>query len=139
MCGRMKTSTIVLVDGGFLRSTSKRAGQRYDPAFIEKFAHACISAEEECLRILYCDCAPFVGETKNPTSGTPRVFKGSAGLERDDIKPWDEFEVLHIQRSHAEAEIERGGPDHKVLEGVTMLRHPCTKMTASFRPIFKNS
>jgi uncharacterized LabA/DUF88 family protein len=73
----MKKSTIVLIDGGFLRSMAKKAKKLYDPAFIEKFAHACISADEECLRILYYDCAPFVGNANNPISGTSRSFTGS--------------------------------------------------------------
>jgi uncharacterized LabA/DUF88 family protein len=73
----MKKSTIVLIDGGFLRSVAKKANKHYNPAFIERFAHACISADEECLRILYYDCAPFVGSAIQPVSGTSRVFSGS--------------------------------------------------------------
>lgn len=55
----------------------KKAKKTYDPAFIEKFAHACISADEECLRVLYYDCAPFIGSAIQPVSGTPRSFTGS--------------------------------------------------------------
>lgn len=70
-------STIVLIDGGFLRSQAKKAHKHYDPVFIEKFAHSCIAADEECLRILYYDCAPYVGSAIQPVSGTPRQFTGS--------------------------------------------------------------
>lgn len=72
----MKT-TIVLIDGGFLRSQAKAANRRYDPPFIERFAHSCIAADEECLRILYYDCAPFIGSAIQPVSGTTRDFVGS--------------------------------------------------------------
>jgi uncharacterized LabA/DUF88 family protein len=70
-------STIVLIDGGFLRSMAKKAKKTYNPPFIEKFAHACIGADEECLRVLYYDCAPFEGSAIQPVSGTPRNFSGS--------------------------------------------------------------
>ena len=55
----------------------KEGEQALRPRFIEKFAHACISVDEECLRILYYDCAPFLGSARNPISGTTRDFKGS--------------------------------------------------------------
>jgi uncharacterized LabA/DUF88 family protein len=70
-------STIVLIDGGFLRSQAKAANRVYDPAFIERFALSCIGADEECLRILYYDCAPYIGSTTQPVSGTVRHFTGS--------------------------------------------------------------
>ncbi|MDQ2834114.1 MAG: NYN domain-containing protein [Acidobacteriota bacterium] len=72
----MKT-TVVLIDGGFLRSQTKKAKKKYDPPFIEKFALSCIAADEECLRILYYDCAPYVGSAVQPVSGLPREFSGS--------------------------------------------------------------
>ena len=70
-------STIILIDGGFLRSQAKKAGLNYDPAFIQKFALSCIANDEECLRILYYDCAPYVGSAIQPVSGTARNFVGS--------------------------------------------------------------
>lgn len=70
-------SAIVLIDGGFLRSQAKKAGKTYDPAFIEQFALSCIKNDEECLRILYYDCAPYVGNAIQPVSGTIRSFVGS--------------------------------------------------------------
>lgn len=72
----MKT-VVVLIDGGFLRSMAKAAKIKYDPAFIEKFAKACISADENCLRILYYDCAPFQGTALLPVSGKVHTFSGS--------------------------------------------------------------
>ena len=72
----MKT-TIVLVDGGFLRSMSKAAKKTYNPAFIDQFAKSCVAADEECLRILYYDCAPFQGNVILPVSGNQRQFTGS--------------------------------------------------------------
>jgi uncharacterized LabA/DUF88 family protein len=72
----MKT-TIVLIDGGFLRSQANKAGKHYNPAFIERFALSCVAADEECLRILYYDCAPYLGTATQPVSGMPRIFTGS--------------------------------------------------------------
>jgi len=70
-------STIVLIDGGFLRSMARIAGKTYDPPLIERFAHACMGPDEECLRILYYDCAPYVGNAILPVSGTVKNFTGS--------------------------------------------------------------
>lgn len=72
----MKT-TIVLIDGGFLRSQAKRAQVTYDPPFIERFAKSCLTPEEDCLRFLYYDCAPFVGRATLPISGNDQQFTGS--------------------------------------------------------------
>lgn len=70
-------SAIVLIDGGFLRSQARKAGRKYDPALIERFSLACIQADEEGLRVLYYDCAPYVGSAIQPVSGTVRNFVGS--------------------------------------------------------------
>lgn len=73
----MKKKVIVLIDGGFLRVKAGRADKKYDPAFIEKFAHGCKADDEEILRILYYDCAPYSGTVKLPVSGNPYAFAGS--------------------------------------------------------------
>lgn len=70
-------SAIVLIDGGFLRSQTRKANKTYNPEFIERFALSCIQGDEECLRILYYDCAPFEGSAVQPVSGTKRTFTGS--------------------------------------------------------------
>ncbi len=64
----------VLIDGGFLRVVAKRAKRTYDPDFIERFAHACIAADENAFRILYYDCAPYSGTVKLPVSGDAHTF-----------------------------------------------------------------
>lgn len=69
--------TAVLIDGGFLRVTAKRAGKNYDPDFIEKFAHACVVSDETAFRILYYDCALYEGTVKLPVSGTSYTFNAS--------------------------------------------------------------
>lgn len=68
---------IVLIDGGHLRALANRAKKKYVPDFIEKFAHSCKSADEDLFRILYYDCAPYVGVQKLPVSGTDHQFQGS--------------------------------------------------------------
>jgi len=70
-------STIVLIDGGFLRSQAKRSKKLYNTPLIEKFALSCIGPNEECLRILYYDCAPYNGSAVQPVSGTKKTFTGS--------------------------------------------------------------
>jgi hypothetical protein len=62
------------LDGGHVRVHAKRAGHVYDPNYIEKIAHACALANEEIYRILYYDCAPFVGTATLPVSGQKKVF-----------------------------------------------------------------
>lgn len=67
----------VLIDGGFLRVTAKKAKKTYNPDFIEKFAHACKAADESIFRILYYDCSLYEGTVKQPVSGTDLIFKAS--------------------------------------------------------------
>jgi len=67
----------VLIDGGFLRVTAKKAKKTYNPEFIEKFAHACKAADESIFRILYYDCARYSGTVKQPVSGTDLIFQSS--------------------------------------------------------------
>ena len=71
------TSAVVLVDGGFLRTVSRRAGRTYDPDFIEAFSASCVTRDETLVRILYYDCAPYSGIVRKPISGDERRFAGS--------------------------------------------------------------
>src|SRR6202453_2761242 len=73
----MGSKIIVLIDGGFLRVKAKHAGKQYNPDFIEKFAHTCKVSPEEIFRVLYYDCAPYVGDVKLPVSGLLQQFAGS--------------------------------------------------------------
>ncbi len=73
----MAKKVVVLIHGGFLRVKSKKAGKYYNPEFIEKFALACPIAEEEILRILYYDCAPYEGTVRLPVSGAQYTFASS--------------------------------------------------------------
>ncbi|MGA7694232.1 MAG: NYN domain-containing protein [Candidatus Sulfotelmatobacter sp.] len=73
----MVKKIIILLDGGFLRVKAKHAGKVYNPDFIEKFAHNCKDATEEIFRVLYYDCAPFIGDVKLPVSGNIKQFVGS--------------------------------------------------------------
>lgn len=73
----MAKKIVILIDGGFLRVKSKKAGKHYNPEFIEKFAHACKIPEEEILRILYYDCAPYDGTVRLPVSGNQYRFTSS--------------------------------------------------------------
>lgn len=66
-----------LIDGGHLRVLTKMAGHKYDPDYIEKIGLASPEKDETLLRILYYDCAPYVGTAKLPVSGNKHEFKGS--------------------------------------------------------------
>lgn len=71
--------TIVMIDGGHLRVRARQANTVYNPDFIEKVAHACIDpTQESLLRVLYYDCAPYVGEARLPVSGLMTQFTGSS-------------------------------------------------------------
>lgn len=67
----------VLIDGGHLRVLARRANLTYDPNLIDKIARGCAQGDEQILRILYYDCAPYKGTTKLPVSGEKKEFSGS--------------------------------------------------------------
>ncbi|MBM7045217.1 NYN domain-containing protein [Rhizobium lusitanum] len=73
----MSKKVAVLIDGGHTRVLAKSAGYTYNPDYIEKIAKACIAADEEPLRFLYYDCAPYVGNAVLPVSGSQKQFNGS--------------------------------------------------------------
>jgi uncharacterized LabA/DUF88 family protein len=69
----------VLIDGGHLRAIANNAKpkRKSDPDFIEKVAKSCVHEDEKLLRVLYYDCAPYVGKVKLPVSGQEYEFAGS--------------------------------------------------------------
>lgn len=70
--------TALLIDGGYLRDTSKRTGLFPDPNFIEEFAWNCFDLKtEDPYRVLYYDCAPYEGTQILPVSQEKYVFGGS--------------------------------------------------------------
>jgi uncharacterized LabA/DUF88 family protein len=73
----MAKRIVILIDGDFLRAKATKAGKKYDPTFIEAFALGCKTGDEEILRVLYYDCAPYSGTVRLPVSGDPFVFNGS--------------------------------------------------------------
>jgi uncharacterized LabA/DUF88 family protein len=68
---------VLMIDGGFLRVAARKAGTRYDPACIETFSRTCSLADEELLRVLYYDCAPYQGKQNLPVSGLKQAFHRS--------------------------------------------------------------
>lgn len=73
----------ILVDGGHLRVLTRAAGHKYDPDYIEKIGLACPEKDETLHRILYYDCAPYVGSARLPVSGAKQEFKGTDSWLRD--------------------------------------------------------
>ena len=73
----MAKRIVILIDGAFLRAKAVAAGKTYDPNFIEAFTLGCRISDEEILRVLYYDCAPYSGTLRLPVSGDPYVFNGS--------------------------------------------------------------
>lgn len=67
----------VLIDGGHTRVLARNAGYTYNPDYIEKIGLASVEPDERLLRILYYDCAPYVGKAKLPVSGKEYEFNGS--------------------------------------------------------------
>ncbi len=67
----------VLIDGGHTRVLARNAGYTYNPDYIEKIGLASVEPDERLLRILYYDCAPYVGKARLPVSGKEQDFDGS--------------------------------------------------------------
>lgn len=60
-----------------MRSQAHACGVPYDIALIVAFCRALPAKDEEVLRILYYDCAPYNGTVKRPISRTDHTFEGS--------------------------------------------------------------
>lgn len=69
--------TVLLVDGGYLRASAKRAGKTYDNAFIEKFCPTCFISDEYALRYYYYDAPLWRGKVALPVSGNQTTFQAS--------------------------------------------------------------
>jgi uncharacterized LabA/DUF88 family protein len=77
---------ILMIDGGCLRVSARKAKKTYDPGFIEAFCRNCVAADEELFRALYYDCAPYQGTQKLPVSGTIQTFAASGQWLKDLAK-----------------------------------------------------
>jgi uncharacterized LabA/DUF88 family protein len=77
---------ILMIDGGCLRVSARKAKRKYDPDFIEAFCRNCVTADEELLRALYYDCAPYQGSQKLPVTGAAQVFAASGQWLKDLAK-----------------------------------------------------
>lgn len=64
------------MDGGCLRQWSSDDGRKYTPDLIEQVAKLSVGKDEELLRVLYYDCAPFNGTVQKPISHQPHKFVG---------------------------------------------------------------
>ncbi len=73
----------ILIDGGSLRTRTRQAARNHVPNHIEQVALACRARDEQIVRILYYDCAPYNGKAKLPVSGTMREFYGSSDWLRE--------------------------------------------------------
>ncbi len=74
----MPKQIAVLIDGGHLRVQAKMCNKQYDPDLIEQVGLLCrVGSDEEIYRILYYDCAPYLGKAKLPVSGGMHQFGGS--------------------------------------------------------------
>lgn len=79
--------TAILIDGGYLRASAKRAGIAYDNDFIERFAEKCtIPPTEYLFRIFYYDAPQYRGKKPLPVSGTETNFQSSDKWLKDLAK-----------------------------------------------------
>ncbi len=69
--------SILLIDGGYLRSNSRNAGYSYTPDFIEAFSRVCGEQGETLQRVLYYDCPLYRGKQRKPVSGSTQEFSAS--------------------------------------------------------------
>jgi uncharacterized LabA/DUF88 family protein len=65
---------VVMIDGGHLRALARLADRNYNPDFIEQFAIGCKTEDEELLRVLYYDCAPYNGTVELPISKQSKTY-----------------------------------------------------------------
>jgi len=77
---------VLMIDGGFLRVAARKARIHYDPSFIEAFSKICPAVDEELLRSLYYDCAPYQGHQNLPVSGLTQTFADSGQWLKDLAK-----------------------------------------------------
>lgn len=75
--------TIIQIDGGHVRAIATNAGHDFNPDFIEAFASSLSREDEDVLRVLYYDCAPYQGSKPRPVSGSIQNFSKSDGWLRD--------------------------------------------------------
>lgn len=76
------TRLAILIDGGHLRVLVRRSNRIYDPDCIERVAKSCVLQDENLLRILYYDCAPYEGKVRKPVSNEIHEFSGGDGWLR---------------------------------------------------------
>ena len=67
----------VLIDGGHVRVLARQAGHQFKADFLEKVGASCAAADEDIHRILFYDCAPFIGSKELPVSGQMHQFQGT--------------------------------------------------------------
>jgi uncharacterized LabA/DUF88 family protein len=84
--------TALLIDGGYLRASAKKAAKTYDTAFIDKFSRICIDQSEYLFRVLYYDAPLYKGNVKLPVSGENKNFQ-SSDKWLVDISKLDKFAV----------------------------------------------
>ena len=72
----MKT-IVVLIEGGHGRVLARRVGHQFKANFLEKVGASCAAADEDIHRILFYDCAPFIGSRALPMSGQMHQFQGN--------------------------------------------------------------
>jgi len=69
--------TALLIDGGYLRASARKAGETYDNKFIEDFCTQCFDASEYKFRIFYYDAPQYRGKAYLPVSGTQTTFSSN--------------------------------------------------------------
>ena len=68
-----------MLDGGNLRAQIRKSRKIFDPDYIEKIALTCSEAGETIHRIMYYDCAPYIGTVTLPVSGRKKAFTEDDG------------------------------------------------------------
>jgi len=68
---------VVLIDGGYLRSSAKEAGYAFDNKLVERVANSCVLSDEVLMRIFYYDSPLYRGKVNLPVSGKKTNFSAS--------------------------------------------------------------
>lgn len=64
--GHMLKKVVLLIDAGHLRA---QAENYFNISFVQNIVQACVTQDEELLKVLYYDCEPYDGKQIGPMSG----------------------------------------------------------------------
>jgi uncharacterized LabA/DUF88 family protein len=115
---------VILIDGGFLRASTRLAKIHFDNSLIVAFSKQCQGPGEYLLRVLYYDSPQYRGVVALPVSGLKKTFAGSDEW-LDELAQCERFAVRRGKLAF------RGWQPKQTPSGTRSLTD------ADFRPVFE--